>query len=93
VTRVEEKCRAAPPIPVGTTPASTAAALLLDYARRLAPSERGEYELPQALAQMVRDGRAVRARPVLGFWCDVGTPADLEWANAELSSPVAARLE
>lgn len=59
---------------------------VLDYARRLAPSARGEYELPQAVAQMVREGRIVRARPVLGFWCDVGTPRDLEWADAQLRS-------
>jgi NDP-sugar pyrophosphorylase family protein len=64
---------------------------VLDYARRLAPSERGEFELPQAVAQMVREGRVVRARPVLGFWCDVGTPRDLEWADAQLRSSPAAR--
>jgi dTDP-glucose pyrophosphorylase len=56
--------------------------LALDYARRLAPSARGEYELPQAIAAMVRDARTVRAVPVRGPWSDVGTPADLAAAQA-----------
>lgn len=55
--------------------------LALDYARRLGHSPRGEYELPQAVAQMVRDRRAVRAVPVRGPWSDVGTPADLAAAQ------------
>ena len=57
-------------------------ALALDYARALGASARGEYELPQAIAQMVRDGRDVRALPVRGPWSDVGTPADLAAAQA-----------
>jgi len=59
-----------------------AAPRLWAYARRLAPSPRGEYELPQAMAQMIDDGLTVRALPVRGFWSDVGTPADLEAARA-----------
>jgi dTDP-glucose pyrophosphorylase len=55
--------------------------LALDYARRLGPSARGEYELPQAIAQMVRDGCAVRAVAVRGPWSDVGTPDDLAAAQ------------
>jgi NDP-sugar pyrophosphorylase family protein len=56
--------------------------LVFEYARRTPPSPRGEHELPQAIAQMVRDGCAVRAVPVRGPWCDVGTPADLAEAQA-----------
>jgi dTDP-glucose pyrophosphorylase len=55
--------------------------LALDYARRLDPSARGEYELPQAIAHMVRDGHVVRAVPVRGPWSDVGTPDDLAAAQ------------
>lgn len=51
--------------------------LVLDYAARLEPSPRGEYELPQAIARMVDDGRDVRAVPVGALWSDVGTPEDL----------------
>ena len=85
VTKLEEK----PPRGTATTRWNNAgilacAPVVLDYARRLDASERGEYELPQAIASMVRDGRAVRALAVRGFWCDVGTPQDLEWADREL---------
>jgi NDP-sugar pyrophosphorylase family protein len=61
--------------------------LALDYARRLAPSPRGEYELPQAIAQMVRDGCDVRAVPVRGPWLDVGTPEDLAAAQTLFAAP------
>jgi dTDP-glucose pyrophosphorylase len=56
--------------------------LVFGYARRVAASPRGEYELPQAVAQMVRDGCSVRAVPVRGAWSDVGTPEDLAAAHA-----------
>ncbi len=83
VERLEEK----PPRGTSTTRWNNAgimafAPLVFDYARRLAPSARGEYELPQAAAQMVGDGRDVRAVPVRGPWSDVGTPADLAAAQA-----------
>jgi dTDP-glucose pyrophosphorylase len=82
VTRLEEK----PPRGTSTTGWNNAGIMLftpliLDYARRLAPSPRGEYELPQAVTQMVREGREVRAVPVHGPWSDVGTPDDLAAAQ------------
>ena len=88
VARVEEK----PPRGTSTTGWNNAgimafAPLALDYARRLAPSARGEYELPQAAAQMVRDGRDVRAVPVRGPWSDVGTPEDLAAAQTLFAEP------
>lgn len=55
--------------------------LIFTYAARLQPSPRGEYELPQAIAAMIRDGCAVRACPVRGFWSDLGTPEDLAAAE------------
>lgn len=64
--------------------------LVFDYARRVGPSPRGEHELPQAIAQMVRDGREVRAVPVRGPWCDVGTPADLATAERLFAVPAGA---
>jgi len=48
----------------------------------LEPSERGEYELPQAVAALVKSGANVRAVPVEGPWFDIGTPADLDAARA-----------
>ena len=90
VSRLEEK----PPRGTSTTGWNNAgimafAPVALDYARRLAPSPRGEYELPQAVAQMVRDGRDVRAVPVRGPWSDVGTPEDLAAAQTLFAEPAA----
>ncbi len=50
---------------------------------RLQPSERGEFELPQAVAALVAGGARVMAVPVEGEWFDVGTAEDLERARAE----------
>jgi dTDP-glucose pyrophosphorylase len=55
--------------------------IIFDYAGRLRPSARGELELPQAIAAMIADGRAVRALDIRGFWSDIGTPADLATAR------------
>jgi dTDP-glucose pyrophosphorylase len=59
--------------------------LIFSYAERLQPSQRGEYELPQAIAAMIADGRNVRTHPITGFWSDLGTPEDLAQAEAELA--------
>ncbi len=86
VTGIEEK----PPRRTATTHWNNAGIMILtapifDYARRLTPSPRGEYELPEAVAQMIRDGLVVRAVPIRGFWSDVGTPADLERARRQFA--------
>jgi NDP-sugar pyrophosphorylase family protein len=91
VTKLEEK----PPRGTATTRWNNAGILALspaifDFARRLQPSPRGEYELPAAVAAMVDDGCAVRALPIRGFWSDVGTLEDLEDARRRFSpQPVA----
>ena len=54
---------------------------IFGYAARLPPSERGEYELPQAVAAMLADGCTVRALPLRGFWSDLGSPEDLAAAE------------
>jgi NDP-sugar pyrophosphorylase family protein len=86
VTRIVEK----PPRGSSTTPWNNAGIfvfdpILLDYAERLAPSLRGEYELPQAIAAMVDDGRAVFGVAIDGYWSDVGTPQDLTRAEVEFA--------
>ena len=89
VCRIEEK----PPRGTATTGWNNAGLFVLrapifDYARRLAPSPRGEYELPQAVGRMIADGFHVRAVPIRSFWSDVGTPADLERARQEFVSAI-----
>lgn len=86
VERLEEK----PPRSTSSTGWNNAGILALspiifDYARRLERSERGEFELPQAIACMVADGLNVRAVPIRGFWSDVGTAGDLERARELVS--------
>jgi NDP-sugar pyrophosphorylase family protein len=56
--------------------------IIFDYLARLTPSSRGELEVPGAIAQMIADGRVVRAVDIRGFWSDVGTPGDLEAARS-----------
>jgi NDP-sugar pyrophosphorylase family protein len=92
VQRVVEK----PPRGSSTTPWNNAGVfvfrpIVLDYAAALAPSPRGEYELPQAIARMIEDGCRVCGLPIEGYWSDVGTPADL--ARAEREFPAARTAE
>ena len=60
--------------------------IIFDYVERLAPSSRGEIELPGAIAQMINDGRVVRAIDIRGFWSDIGTPQDLEIARTRFKA-------
>ena len=87
VTRIVEK----PPPGSSTTNWNNAGLAVLgasawDYIDRLAPSPRGEYELPQAIAAMAADRLRVRAVPIVGEWFDIGTPADLERARSSFAA-------
>jgi dTDP-glucose pyrophosphorylase len=56
--------------------------IIFDYLEKLELSPRGEFELPAAIAEMIADGRVVRAVDMRGFWSDVGSAEDLETARA-----------
>jgi len=56
--------------------------IIFEYLAKLEASPRGEFELPTAIAQMIADGRVVRAVDMRGFWSDVGSREDLETARA-----------
>jgi len=57
---------------------------MFDYAARVKPSPRGEYELPDAITAMIGDGLGVYSFPLQGYWSDVGTPEDLAAAEKRL---------
>ncbi len=93
VARLEEK----PPRGTATTHWNNAglfvfAPLLFDYTARLAPSARGELELPDALSAMIRDGYIVKSMTLQGDWRDVGTPADYAAVNTEWERALSAPL-
>lgn len=51
--------------------------LIFDYLAKLDPSNRGEYELPDALNTMLDESHIIRPYYLKGSWKDVGTPEDL----------------
>ena len=53
----------------------------------LGPSERGEYEVPRAIACAIESGARIRAVPIEGPWFDIGTPESLEAARAAFARP------
>ncbi len=58
--------------------------LFFDYTSRLELSERGEYELPDAIRMMIEGGLDVRAFELVSYWRDVGTPEDLVGAGRDV---------
>lgn len=50
---------------------------IFDYLRTLEKSERGEYELTQAVRNMVQSGTRVSVHKITGYWQDIGSPEDL----------------
>ncbi len=60
--------------------------IVFSYLERLTPSNRGEYELPDAINSMVEDGLAVYPYHLEGFWRDIGTVEDIAAAEAALTA-------
>jgi len=57
---------------------------LFDAIRRTRPSRRGELEITDAIAELIRPGVCVRAETWDGFWEDAGDPGALLRANRAL---------
>lgn len=51
--------------------------VIFDYLTKLQASPRGEYELTEAVRQMVSAGVPVKVHEIKGFWKDIGTPDDV----------------
>jgi len=51
--------------------------VIFDYLANLGKSQRGEYDLTEAVRQMVTAGVKVKVHPITGFWQDIGTPEDV----------------
>lgn len=57
---------------------------IFDQLTRLPKSERGEYELTQAIQMAIAEGRPVEAWVIEQYWSNVSSPADLLAINEEV---------
>lgn len=60
--------------------------IVFDYLDKLKPSDRGEYELADAISNMAEEGLPIHPYFLRGFWKDVGQPEDIAIAEQMLTS-------
>ncbi len=56
-------------------------ASIFDAISRISPSDRGELEITDALKELVKDGKLVKAHKLTGWWIDAGKPTPIIEAN------------
>jgi glucose-1-phosphate thymidylyltransferase len=66
---------------------------ILDAARQLEPSDRGELEITEAIQALIDEGREVRSEVVSGWWKDTGQLADMLEANRLVLDDIVTRLD
>ncbi len=66
---------------------------ILDAAKRIEPSGRGELEITDAIQRLIDDGAVVRASTVEGWWLDTGKKDELLDANRIVLASIDRRVE
>jgi dTDP-glucose pyrophosphorylase len=57
---------------------------IFEFTARLKPSPRGEYELTDAILELAKSGKKVKAIELTGEWADVRDPEILAQLNKKL---------
>jgi glucose-1-phosphate thymidylyltransferase len=92
VTRLVEKPKD-PPSNMALVGVYLFSPAILDAARKLKPSARGELEITEAIQSLIDDGHDVRSEVVSGWWKDTGQLADMLEANRLVLDDISTRLE
>jgi len=66
---------------------------IMDAARKLEPSWRGELEITEAIQGLIEDGRDVHSEIVRGWWKDTGQLADMLEANRLVLEEIETRID